>query len=98
MVFNYVTYISSEHAELRYMERIEPCSREEAKQAILETVQNGFVLIDIQEHRYIKSSNLFFPCVKISENIYKIKSVLTWDMVEHRLQSAVDNYVFTDLY
>lgn len=71
-----------------------------AKKIILNEVKNGTVLIDVEQHRYIKSGDLFFPCIKLDKTHYKIKSVLPWEMVEHRLQNAIDNYAdfVTDLF
>ena len=92
IVFDTVDYISSTHAEQRFIERVFSCSKEQAKEIILYAVRNGTVLIDVEQHRYIKSGDLFFPCIKTSESSYKVKSVLPWDMVEHRLQSAIDKH------
>lgn len=77
---------------MRFIERVFPCSKKNAKEIILNEVKNGTVLIDVDKHRYIRSENLFFPCIKIDDFHYKVKSVLTWEMVEYRLQSAIDNY------
>lgn len=74
------------------------CSRKNAEKAILIEIKKGIVLIDVHEHRYIKSGNLFFPCVYCGNSSYKIKSVLTWEMVDYRLQNVIDNYsIVSDL-
>lgn len=74
-------------------ERVPDITREQAKLTIEEKVTNGEVMLDIDEHRYIRNGELFFPCTKWKrpdEQEYLVKSVLTWDMVDYRIQRAID--------
>ena len=94
MVFDY-SYIVSKHAIQRILERKESLSSltyRSVERRIIEYVENGSILLDTGEHRYIQYDDLFFPCVKIGENAYKVKTVLVKDMVEARMQSVVDKY------
>lgn len=93
MDFDFINYSVSEHSIERYIDRVYSCCPEEAEELILDKVNKGKILLDIGNHRYVRYENLFFPCVRINQKLYKVKSVLTWDMVEHRIQRVVDNYI-----
>lgn len=93
MVFDYVIYEASPHAIDRYCERFPNINRKQAKKQLIERMENGKILLDVNNHRYIRSDDLFIPCSKWIEkgdNVFNAKSVLTWDMVKHRIQRVVD--------
>jgi hypothetical protein len=63
-----------------------------AKEEILRCIKTGDVLVTINNHRYIKKDNLLFPCVKISNGLYKVKTVLKWEMAEKRINKIIQIY------
>lgn len=70
-------------------------TRAEAKQKVLDLVQKGRVILEFNQYRYIQSGDFYLPCVKWpskGERAYRVKTVMTWDMVENRLQQVVDRY------
>lgn len=91
-VFNQsiIDYVSGPHAIKRVKQRLN-IEQDIADYFIREKALQGKILLDIKNHRYIKNGELFFPCVKIKNNLYKVKSVLTWDMVSERFQYILDN-------
>lgn len=94
MAFEYVQYIPSSHAVSRWCsDRIQPSTPiSDAYRIIGDIVKSGEVLLDVGRHRYVKKDNLFFPCVRLNKFMYRIKSVLTWDMVEHRMDKIIQKY------
>jgi hypothetical protein len=93
--FRRVQYAGSNHAVKRAKQRtgILPSY---ARQNIQNFCKNGEVILEVDDYRYIRFKDeeydLFFPCIKWSENAYVIKTTLRWDMVQHRLQNIIDNY------
>lgn len=94
--FNYVQYFCSDHAEKRYLERSTlPISQDEARVQVIELAYNGSILLESDNYRYIQNGQYYLPCIKWKargDNVYRIKTVMTWDMVENRLQSSIDKY------
>jgi hypothetical protein len=94
--FDYVRYFSSEHAEMRFIERTDwSSSKEAARDHIIKMAYNGSIILESKQYRYIQNGDYYLPCIKWSsrgENVYRIKTVMTWDMVKDRFQSVVDKY------
>lgn len=89
-----IIYIASSHAEQQMVARTK-CQRKEAKEKIERLAREGELLIEVDDYRYIKNGDLYLPCVQFSglpSNYYRVKSVLTWDMVDYRMQNIIDNY------
>jgi len=90
-----IQYYSSSHAELRVTQRTD-CPPHRAAQMVRTLAQEGNLLFEVGRHRYIRNGDLFLPCVihrnSINRNIYVVKSVLRWDMVQGRLQRVIDRY------
>lgn len=57
----------------------------EAIREIEKKVKSGNLFLAINNHKYIKNDDLFFPCAKITPNLYVIKTVLRWNMIERRM-------------
>ena len=76
MVFSPVKYVPTTHVKDRFTDRIGS-----NKFNIQDLVRRGQVILDTGSHRYIKSGNLRFPCIKDDEDgCYVIKSVITPEM------------------
>lgn len=97
-VFKRTRYIASGHSIKRGKQRttIFPSY---VKENIENYCIKGEVLLEVDHYRYIRfkdsedeNLDLFFPCIKYKENVYIIKTTLTWDMVKERLQNIIDNY------
>lgn len=89
-----IVYFSSYHAEEQLVSR-SGCSPDVAKGEVIKLAQEGELLIEVNDYRYIKNGDFFLPCVHYAgkpRNYYRVKSVLTWDMVDYRLQNVIDNY------
>lgn len=89
-----IQFVSSLHAEERLVERGNH-SWEEARSAVVELARTSELLIEVDDHRYLKNGEFYLPCVRhryLGSNVYVVKSVLTWDMVDYRLQNIIDNY------
>jgi hypothetical protein len=96
MVFNHSTikYVSSFHAEERLIERGN-CTWEEARAKVINLAENGELILEVDDYRYMKNEDYYLPCIQdryLGANTYRVKSVLTWDMVDYRLQNIIDNY------
>ena len=80
-------FVISDHAVQRWCsDRVSPLSdRVEALEGIKQNVSTGDTFLTVNNHRYIKNGELFFPCAKIMPNIYVVKTVLKWNMVEQRM-------------
>lgn len=92
----YVQYVPSSHSLLRLSERKPEIEQYNQREFLTEAVTTGQILLETNEYRYIKKDDLFFPCIRWVErgnNVFRIKTVLKWEMVENRLQRAVDLYV-----
>lgn len=93
MVFDEVHYVASDHAIERWCERVVPGFPEyQARQAVEFTARSGVVLLETDGYRYIRNGDLFLPCVEFEPNTYRIKTILTWDMVDGRLQNIIYKY------
>jgi hypothetical protein len=89
-----IIYLSSSHAEEQLVART-GCSPENAQNEVVRLAYEGKLLIVVDDYRYIKNGDLFLPCIQYTgkpSNYYRVKSVLTWDMVDYRLQRIIDNY------
>jgi hypothetical protein len=97
-VFDRIHYLASFHSVKRGKQRTDILPI-----YIKENLQNfcskGEVLLEVDDYRYIRFKDkddekldLFFPCIKVKENIFIIKTTLRWDMVEGRFQNIVNNY------
>lgn len=87
IVFSSDQFVISDHAIQRWCsERVNPeCERQDARQGIEKNVKTGSTFLTVNNHRYIRNGDLFFPCAKILPNIYVVKTVLQWNMVERRM-------------
>jgi hypothetical protein len=97
-IFNKIRFIASGHAIKRGRERtgIFPMY---IKENLQHFCTKGEVILEVDNYRYIRfkdtdddNIDLFFPCIKAKDNVYVIKTTLTWDMVEERLQNIIDKY------
>lgn len=89
-----IQYVSSLHAEERLVERGNH-TWEEARRTIVNLANSGELLVEVEDHRYLKSGEFYLPCVRhrhLGKNVYVVKSVLTWDMVDYRMQNIIDKY------
>jgi hypothetical protein len=97
--FNNIRYVAGHHACKRGKQRTDIFPTF-IRQNLQNFCKQGELLLEVDNYRYIRFKDdeydLFFPCIKWSENIYVIKSTLTWDMVEYRLQNIIDNYHLND--
>lgn len=92
-IFNKVHYQPSTHAEERTIERTPLAeNRIEARKAVSKLASTGRLIQDFNGYRYIQNGAYYLPCIKTSENQYYVTTLMTWDMVKHRLQSVVDYY------
>lgn len=73
-----VKYIASEHV----VQQIQRSGQYLTPKEISKIVSEGVILLDYQHHRYIKSDNLRFPCIRMDDEgkRYLIKSVITKGM------------------
>lgn len=79
-------YIVSSHVFDRYRDRIKKeVTKEEMKRHVLEMVKSGLEIFKQNDHKFIRFQDYIFPCVRIegTENTYKIKTILTWDIAEN---------------
>lgn len=94
MDFNYVQYITGPHARQQAVARIPTATWDNVEDEIQKLLKDGKVLIDVKDSngekfRYIRSGPYFIPCVlEGNDNLYKVISLLTWDMV---LRSDTDD-------
>jgi len=89
-----IIYIASHHAQEQMVSRTK-CQWNEAKEKIERLANEGELLIEVDDYRYIKNGDLYLPCVQFTgkpSNYFRVKSVLTWDMVDYRIQNIIDNY------
>lgn len=65
---------------------------DDSAKRVKQLVSNGSVLLDIEDNRYIRSNDLYFPCLRKDKNQYIILTTITWDMVENGvdLQQRID--------
>ena len=93
--FRRVQYAGSHHAVKRAKQRTSILPSY-ARQNIQNFCKQGEIILEVDDYRYIRfrddEYDLFFPCIKWSENAYVIKTTLRWDMVKYRLQNIIDNY------
>jgi hypothetical protein len=78
------------------MERKPELQVEDINAYIKNLAETGVIVLDVKEHRYIRNDDLFIPCIRWEEkgkNVFRVKSILTWDMVEDRVQRVIDNYL-----
>lgn len=76
MAFKRFEYRATHHAQDRSLERVVWMNREE----IEALCRNGQVILETEKHRYVKSGNLRFPCIRTEDGAYVIKSVITEGM------------------
>jgi hypothetical protein len=94
MDFDQVKYICSSHAEEQIIER-KNVHHSKARRIVERMAERGKLLIDIDDMRYIKYGSYYLPCVKCGpseNNTFKVKTVLNWYMVEHRIQNIIRKY------
>lgn len=93
--FRRVQYLASNHAVFRCKKRTNILPSY-ARENIQNFCRNGEVLLEVDDYRYIRFKDdeydLFFPCIKWSENAWVVKTTMKWEMVSHRLQNIIDNY------
>ena len=93
--FKSIMYVAGNHACKRGKERTDLFPTY-IRQSLQNLCKRGEIILEIDNYRYIRFKDeeydLFFPCIEWRENIYIIKSTLTWDMVDYRLQKVIDNY------
>jgi len=78
---------------LRIMERDGIKSRETAIQRFLEeAAQQGRVLIDYRQHRYIIYEDMLLSCVKRGF-VFKIKTVMVWDKQREQSMQLLINAI-----
>lgn len=89
-------FLTSFHAEERLLERSD-IDKEIAKEKVEELAENGQVILEIGNHKYIKNGEFVLPCAEhyYKRNTYIVKSVLTMDMIEEdRFQEVIDKQHF----
>lgn len=96
-VFNKeIVYIASSHSIDQLIDRTDiKLSPKMAKSKIESLAREGELVIEVDDYRYIKNGDLYLPCIQYTgmpSHVYRVKSVLTWDMVQHRFQNVIDNY------
>jgi hypothetical protein len=85
-------YVVSAHAKKRISERGN-FDINVANFKCKELINDGELMLETDDFRYIKNGNLFFPCKNEGDNIYTITTVLIYDeMVRNRFQNIVDSY------
>lgn len=92
-----IVYLASPHAEDQIVART-GCSLKKAKSEVEKLAKEGELLIEVDNYRYIKNGELYLPCIQYTgrpKNYFRVKSVLTWDMVDYRFQKVIDNYHLT---
>lgn len=90
-----VTYIASSHSIDEYNNRIKELPNEETEKTIIYGCKHGEILFEYNNVRYMKYGPIFYPCNKIGneENAWIVKTTMTWDMVEEKLQNKADKYL-----
>jgi len=91
IVFDKPRFIVSNHAIDRWCSKrvFDIYPENHAENAIIERIQKGEVILSINKHLYIRNNLYLFPCVKISHQLYIVKTVLTWSMVEERMNKVM---------
>ena len=74
-------FVVSTHAIDRYVERFEECDRLEVEKKIKSFCNKGDLITNLDDHVLVIYDDMIFPCVKISDGCYKVKSVLMRDYV-----------------
>lgn len=95
-VFDKIKYEASDHSVQRFLERFPDFNVQSPETYLQQLASNGEILLEYHDYRYIRCNDVFLPCVKWKargENVYRIKTVMLWDMVSDRLQSAIDKYL-----
>jgi hypothetical protein len=95
IVFDEANFVVSRHAVYRWCsERVSPDSaKETAVDDITKRIKEGNTFLTINNHRYIKNGELLFPCAKLMENTFIVKTVLQWKMVERRMITLKEVYL-----
>lgn len=86
MDFDYVKYRPSPHARDRAVERVPGANKYNVKEKFQQLIEKGTLLFDINPgdgkcYRYFKSGDFFIPCIKYTESLFFIMSVIDWKMI-----------------
>jgi len=97
MNFNFTVYFSSNHAAEEYLKRIQKVTPtdeliKETKNILPGIVVDGEIIIEFGKYRYVRNDKAFFPCVRVEDGRFLIRTTMRWSDVEHRLQEIVDLY------
>lgn len=67
--------------------------RKVASEEMVSLIENGTIIFDYSEHRYIRNGDYLFTTLKIDRFTYVVKTVLKWDWFkENKLQKLVDRF------
>lgn len=95
--FEAVRYIASRHSLDQVIDRFPGTHCDHAKGILEAMAYEGELLIQCGEYRYLRHGSFFLPTSQIGDKVFRIITVLTWDMVEkgdgYGLQLEVNKYM-----
>lgn len=107
MDFDYSPYYSGPHARERVVERVPEANWDNADEVIINLAEEGTIMAEVKKegkkYRYLRSGDFFLPCVADFGYIFKVMSVLPWDMIKRNentsdfeaLQYRLDRYHYS---
>lgn len=87
------TYSIGNHPVRRYRQRVigehvDICYAD-VQQLVQADIDKGYVFLEQGRHRYIRSGNLFIPCIRFAADQYVVKSILLWDSMVARERDVI---------